>query len=164
MTDKEYKTMEKRIKIGVRMGLPIVREMITATAMTIEYRDDCQWLTKKDRLSKVKPYQIERLNAAIWRIGERLAGVFIHYSDDRQAVIDQIKEHLHPVKLRYIYERHLGHDTAWWTYRTRSLRGKGYGYSFTEQEVFHINLAVKEISARLLSIELVPDDLDETEE
>lgn len=155
---------ERRIKIGVHMGLPIVLEMLTTIGLRNAIGGECKWLMAKERRDNLKPWQIEKLNEAMWSIAETLSETLIRYSDERQSVIDQVKNALKPVKTNYVYERCMKHDTRWWTYRTRALHGNGYGYSFTEQEVFQINLAVKEISSRLLSMELVPDDLDDTEE
>lgn len=154
----------RRTRIGVEMGLPIVRAMITDTAIRNELGETCQWLGNKERRSKIKAHQVAKVNEAAWSIARQLASVRIQYSDDRQAVIDQIKTLLKPVKFSFIYERHLGKDVTWWTYRTRALYGKGgYGYTFTEEEVLEINLAVSDIVNRLLSIELVVDELPEEE-
>ncbi len=149
---------ERRIKIGVRMGLPIVLEMLTTIGLRNAIGGECKWLMAKERRDKMKPWQAEKLNEAMWNIAEELAYSHITYSEDRQAVIDQVKRVLKPVKTNYVYERCMKHDTRWWTYRTRALHGNGYGYCFTEQEVLQINLAIKEISSRLLSIELESDD------
>ena len=139
------------------MGLPIIQEMITNMAIKNVLEEPCQWLVIKERLAKIKPYQVDKLNTAITSISETLSSVHIEYSDDRQAVLDQIKKHLKPVKLKYIYEKHLNKDLAWWTYRTRKLIANGYGYTFTEEEVLRINLAIEDIVSRLRRIELVTE-------
>lgn len=156
-------TEPRRTKIGVRMGLPLVREMITDSAIRTELGEKCQWLGVKERREKMKQHHVEKLNRAAWAIADRLARVHIIYSTDRKAVIDQIKEHLRPVKLKYIYSKHLGKNTAWWTYRTRAPHGNGYCYTFTEEEIFQINIIVGEIAARLQRIELVADSDPEEE-
>lgn len=149
--------MENRIKLSVRMGLPLVLEMVTTIGLRDEVGGECMWLMSKARRDNMKPWQIELLNEAMQRIADRLAEVRITYSDDRQSVIDQVKEALKPVKTKYVYEKHLGMDTRLWTYRTRALHGKGYGYSFTEEDVLKINLAIADIVARLRRIELVAE-------
>ncbi len=149
---------KRRVRIGVNMGLPIVLEMLTVAGICEELNDRCAWLTDKERRAKMKPWQVEKLNEGMWRIAERLSKVVIVYSTDRQAVIDQIKEHLKPVKLKYIYGKHLGKNTAWWTYRTRRVREVDWGsYTLTAEEVLKINFAIADIANRVLSIELVSD-------
>lgn len=148
----------KRTRVGLRLGLPLIREMIPDLAVERVLGCDCSWLKNKSRRENMPPKNIARLNEATLIIGRQLAEVRIEYSTDRQAVIDQIREHLQNVKLRYVYGKHLGHSLEWWTYRTRRPYGNGYCYTLTEDEVLRINLAVADISARLLSIELVPDD------
>lgn len=151
---------ERRVKISVFLGLPIIQDMITNMAIKNVLNEPCQWLVIKERLAKIKPYQVDKLNSAISSIAETLSKVHIEFSDDRQVVLDQIKFHLKPVKLKYIYEKHLGKDLTWWTYRTRKLIGNGYGYTLTEEEVLRINLAIDDIASRLRRIELVPDDIE----
>lgn len=146
---------EKRVKIGAAQSVPLIREMITDTAIKEVLDEPCQWLVIKARRDKMKPYQADKLNLATSILAERLAGVHIAYSTDRQAVIDQIKEHLRPVKLKYIYGKHLGHNTVWWTYRTRRPYGNDYCYTLTEDEVLRINLAIEDIVSRLRRIEVV---------
>ena len=148
----------RRVKIGVRMGLPIVLEMLTVAGIREELNDSCEWLARMDRRAKMKPHQVEKLNNGMWSIAQRLSKVVIEHSDDRQAVIDQIKEHLKPVKLKYIYGKHLNKGLAWWTYRTRRVREMDWGsYTFTKEEVLKINFAIADIANRLLYIELVSD-------
>lgn len=144
----------KRTRVMARLGLPLIREMITDSAVEQVLGCDCSWLANKSRRDNMSQKNIDKLNEATLIIGKTLANVRIEYSTDRQAVIDQIKEHLRPVRLQYIYGKHLGHNTAWWTYRTRRPYGNGYCYTLTEDEVLMINLAIADISARLLSIEL----------
>ena len=151
---------ERRIKIPFQKGAMLVREMLTTKGIEAELGITCSWLYNTKRFCNVKPGHVDAMNCAMWGIADKLAEVHIEYSEDRQAVIDQIKLHLKPVKLKYIYEKHLGHDTQWWSFRTAKLYGNGYGYSFTEDDVLRINLAIEDIVARLRRIELVPDDID----
>ena len=151
---------ENSIRIGAKQGVPIVREMITDVAVCTELGESCPWLYRKERRDNISAKNLEKYNRAIVGIADKLAEVHIEFSEDRQAVLDQISECLKSVKLKYIYEKHLGHDTEWWTYRTRRLNDKGYGYSLTEEEVLKINLGVADIVARLRRIELVTDDAD----
>lgn len=148
-----------RTRVGLRLGLPLIREMITDTAIVRVLGVDSTWLRSKPRRENMSKKNIERINEATLIIGQQLAEVRIEYSTDRQAVIDQIKEHLQYVKLRYIYGKHLGHSLEWWNFRTRRPYGNGYCYTLTEDEVLKINLAVADISARLLSIELMSDEI-----
>lgn len=151
---------ESRIKIPFQKGAMLVREMLTTKGIEAELGITCSWLYDTKRFCKVKQGHVDAMNQAMWSIADKLSEVHIAHSDDRQSVINQIKTSLKPVKLRYIYEKHLGQDTQWWSFRTAKLYGNGYGYSFTEDDVLRINLAIEDIVARLRRIELVPDDID----
>ncbi len=159
---KLSKTKEKnmttgKIRIGAKQGVPLVREMILDIAVVAELGESCPWITRKERRDNISAKNIEKLNTAIDGIAQKLSQVSITYSTDRQAVIDQIKEKLQPVRLKYIYEKHLEHNTEWWTYRTRKADRNGFAYSLTEEEVLKINLAIADIVARLRRIELVAE-------
>lgn len=153
---------QERIKIEVYQGLPIIQEMIKDLAITREMGESVSWLGKRQTKNMSRNFQftftagdVVKLNAALWRIGERLSSTRIEFSEARQEVIDQIKEKLSDVFLPYIYLNKLEAKKHWWNYRMANDQAKGQKCTFKPEDVLKINLAIAEIAARLLSIELV---------
>lgn len=152
----------QRIKLEVYQGLPIVQEMIKDLAITKEMGEVQNWIGQRQFKRMSRNFQftftendVAKLNAAIWRIGERLAATRIEYSDARQDVIDQIKGKLSDVYLPYVYLVKLGVKKYWWNYRMANDYAKGQKCTFKPEDILNINLAVAEIATRLLNIELV---------
>lgn len=155
----------ERIKIEVYQGLPIIQEMIKDLAITKEMGVIHSWIYCRQKKQVIRNFQchfnesdIEKLNQAIWRIGERLQHTRIEYSEARQEVIDQIKQKLSDVFLPFIYLTKMQVKKFWWNYRMANDHSKGQKASFKPEDVLKINLAVAEIAARLLSIELVKEE------
>ena len=155
--------MEKqRIKLEVYQGLPIIQEMIKDLAITKEMGENACWLDRRQNKRMSRNFQftftesdVAKLNAAIWRIGERLSVTKIEYNVERQQVINQIKEKLSDVFLPYIYLDKMGVKKYWWNYRMANDYTKGQKCTFKQEDIVKINLAVAEIAARLLAIELI---------
>lgn len=152
----------QRIKLEVYQGLPIVQEMIKDLAITREMGEVQNWIGQRQFKRMSRNFQftftendVAKLNAAIWRIGERLAVTNIEFTGARQDVIDQIRLKLSDVYLPYIYEGRLGVKKYWWNARMVNSESKGTKANFHSEDVIKINLAVAEIATRLLSIELV---------
>lgn len=155
----------ERIKIEVYQGLPIIQEMIKDLAITKEMGESCNWICCRQKRQMSRNFQftftasdVEKLNQAIWRIGERLQHTRIEYSEVRQEVIDQIKQKLSDVFLPFIYLTKMQVKKFWWNRCMANDHAKGQKASFKPEDVLKINLAVAEIAARLLSIELVKEE------
>ena len=156
----------ERIKLEVYSGLPVIQEMIKDSAIVKEMGENASWLSQRQhkRMSRNFQYKftesdLQKLNVAIWNIGKRLSSVTIEYSEDRQLVIDQIKEKLSDVFLVFICESKLQKSIHWWNNRLKKTDSKGTKASFDPGDIVKINLALTEISARLLSVELVSGNL-----
>lgn len=152
----------QRIKLEVYQGLPIVQEMIKDLAITREMGETITWIGQRQFKRTIRNFtysftenDVAKLNAAIWRIGERLSVTTIEYKEDRQEVINQIKEKLSEVFLSFICTNKLQKSIHWWNNRLKSSEAKGTKASFLPEDIAKINLAVAEIATRLLSIELV---------
>lgn len=154
--------IQERIKIEVYQGLPIIQDMIKDLAITREMGESVSWLGKRQAKNKSRNFQfvftesdVQKLNEALWRIGERLSFTRIEFSEVRQEVIDQIKEKLSDVFLPYIYLNKMKEKKHWWNFRMANEHAKGQKCSFKPEDILKINLAIAEIAARLLSVELV---------
>lgn len=155
----------ERIKIEVYQGLPIIQEMIKDLAITKEMGESCNWICCRQKRQMSRNFQftftasdVEKLNQAIWRIGERLQHTRIEYIEVRQEVIDQIKQKLSDVFLSFVCLNKMKVRQTWWNNRMKNTDSKGTKASFNSEDVLKINLAVAEIAARLLSIELVKEE------
>lgn len=152
----------QRIKLEVYQGLPIIQEMIKDLAITKEMGEAINWIGQRQFKRTIRNFtysftkeDVAKLNAAIWRIGERLSATTIEYNEDRQQVINQIKEKLSPIFLSFICTNKLQKSIHWWNNRLKSSDAKGTKANFQPEDIVKINLAVAEIAARLLSIELI---------
>lgn len=153
---------QERIKIEVYQGLPIIQEMIKDLAITREMGESVSWLSSRQKKRMSRNFQfvftesdVQKLNEALWRIGERLKMLRLEYREVRQENIDQIKEKLSEIYLPYVYLEKMGMKDYWWNARMVRSDAKGTKASFKPEDVLKINLAIAEIAARLLSIELV---------
>lgn len=152
----------QRIKLEVYQGLPIIQEMIKDLAITKEMGEAINWIGQRQFKRTIRNFtysftkeDVAKLNAAIWRIGERLSATTIEYNEDRQQVINQIKEKLSSIFLSFICTNKLQKSIHWWNDKMKNSESKGSKSSFKPEDVTKINLAVAEIAARLLSIELI---------
>lgn len=157
--------MGERIKLEVYSGLPIVQEMIKDSAIVKEMGEHVSWMDSRIYQRTVRNFQykftagdVVKLNKAIWRIGERLSATRIEYDECRQTVIDRVKENLSPVWVSYIYMEKMKKNKSWWNNRMKRTESKGSKSTFSAEDVIQINLAVAEIAARLLSIELTVEE------
>lgn len=154
--------IQERIKIEVYQGLPIIQEMIKDLAITREMGEVITWLNQRQNKRVIRNFEysftatdVIKLNEAIWRIGVRLSTIRVENSENRQDVINQIKEKLSELWLPYIYATKMGKKPYWWNDRMKNSETKGNKSSFSAEDILKINLAIAEIAARLLSVELV---------
>lgn len=156
---KEKKCMEEtKMKINVYRGLDMIGDMIKITAICRECGKLRNWLHPKISKKNITLEQLDDINIAIWRIANRLLTQKVVYSDDRQAVIDQIHDKFDDVRMPYVYRERMGKNRMWYVNRTRNIQENKSTASFTESEIIEINLVVAEIAVRLLNIELVLDE------
>lgn len=164
---KEEKTIipsVERTSINIYEGLPIMLEAVKGTALCEEIGKVAEWLNSRLKRRKNGPYSIRKfseidvqlVNQAVWSLGKKLYETNIDYSDDRQVVIDQIKEKYSAVFQNYIAEKKLGWSDKKFKHRMVNSAAKGSYLSFTETEVQQIVLGVREIASWMLSIEFVP--------
>lgn len=146
---------ETKMKINVYSGLDMIEDMVKITAICRECGKFRNWLHPKIAKRNITIDQLDDINIAVWRIANRLLTQKVVYSDDRQAVIDQIHDNFDDVRMPYVYRERMGKTRMWYVNRTRNIQDNKSTVSFTEGEIMEINLIVAEIAARLLSIELV---------
>lgn len=156
----------ERVKFGIYEGLPELLEAVKGTALCAEIGKVAEWMNSRLKRRKNGPYSIRKftesdvqlVNQAVWSLGKKLSDVTIEYSTDRQVVIDQIKEKLAPVFLTYVAVKKMGWSDKKFKHRMVNSSAKGSYLSFTESDVQQIVLSVREIAARMLSMEFYLDN------
>lgn len=151
----------ERVKLEVYEHLPKLLETVKATAICAEINTTSQWLNGKLKRAPSSKYStrkftqidIEKLNEGIWSLARKLSVANVEYTDNRQEVIDQIKNNLSGVFLKSIAVKKMG-----WTesklkiYMVKSS-AKGNYLTFSKNDVQQLVLAVREVAMRMLSIE-----------
>ena len=153
--------MENRIKMEVYASLPELLEYVKATAICAEFGSHATWITS--RLNKIKngPYSVRKftpadmpkLNEAIWSLANKLAVIDITYSDERQEVIEQVREKMSPVFINNIAARKMGWTGTKFRCCMVNSNSKGRYMTFTQADIQQLVLAVREIAMRMLSVE-----------
>lgn len=149
--------------VNVYKGLEMVFQMVQKKAVAKAIDKTSVWIANKynrtftsGRAHAFYESDMDMINFAIWRIGNQLRGVRIVYSDDREQVISQMNEKIVPLlRMPYIYEDKMGKNRGWYGPRMAKTNPNAQIRSFSQDDVLQINLAVAEIAARLLSIQLV---------
>lgn len=149
---------ETKMKINVYRGLDMIGDMVKIMSISRGTGNKDRWLFPKITNKNISRDQLDCINISIWRIANRLLTQKVVYSDDRQAVIDQIHDKFDDVRMPYVYRERMGKNRMWYVNRTRNIQENKTTISFTESEIIEINLIVAEIAARLLNIELVLDE------
>lgn len=154
--------MAEKIQIHVEKALTIIQKMIKNVAITREMGVADSWIACKQNHNIIlasgdvfgfSKRDMIKINEALASIGKRLFNTQIVYSNDRDAVISQIKDVLSVVKSSYIYDA-LGKKKRWFETRLAKPFSTGRKSSFSEEDVININLIIRDIAGKLLSIEI----------
>lgn len=155
--------MEK-VKLPVNKGICLVLELIKEVSLCREMEVSTSWMYKRRNKSIIRNYRfdfskedVRLLNETIWRMAKRIESVEIVYNTDRQCMIEQIRQLLSEIKMPYIYQIRMKKQDWWWKARMMNSDASGAKRIFSEEDIWQINLAAKEIAARLLNIELIPE-------
>lgn len=152
--------MEK-YKIQVHEAIPLVHEMIKMVALGAEIGKSSSWIHNKQNgnVSNGKKNEfiqsdIDLINRGLQSMGKRLMETHIVYSEDREAVIGQVKEVSSAVNMPYIYLKRMGKNRTWYSNRVKKETPPAAKTSFSENDILSINMNIREIAIRLLSIEI----------
>lgn len=150
-----------RVKMDVYESFPELMEVVKATAICREVGVTSAWLNgklhrnanSKYSIRKFSAEDVQKLNEGVWSVARKLMAANIEYSEDRQLVIDQIKERYADVFMKQIAIQKMG----WSEGKIKSCMvkssSKGRYMTFGKQEVQQLVLAMREVAARMLSIE-----------
>ena len=92
--------------------------------------------------SRFSQEDIDRLNAWLPQIAMQLPTVIVRWSNDREAVIEQVRNLKPLLNLNYISEKYLGMNHRKFMERCSIRTGKGYNTSFNQQDIERLNSAI----------------------
>lgn len=150
---------KEKIKVEFQKGIVLVREMLKVNAIHIRTGKSRDWID--DRVSGrtvVKEEDLVLINKAIheagWDISETSLSLY-HPNPDTsiaagETIAEQSKSLQKTLAMDYIYERTLGKTKSWYNHRLTEPNR----YRFKDEEILTINLALREIGSKLMSIEL----------
>lgn len=156
----------EKIKISVQQALPMIAEMIKLKYVTDKLEKSSGWIYNKMNHAKTSTSSkgfnkddISKLNETITSIGEILLHKqIIPITDNeidtqtkKEDIIRQLKEVSTIISMPFIYENKLGKDKTWYAKRT----AKGSKYKFGENDILIMNITIREIGNKLLSLELI---------
>ena len=150
-----------RVKMDVYTNLPELMEVVKGTAICREIGVTSAWLNGKLHQNVNTKYSVRKfseddvckLNEGVWAVARKLMDATIEYSEDRQAVIDQVKERYADVFLKQVAIRKMGWSEGKIKSCMVKTSSKGRYMTFGKQELQQLTLANREVAARMLSIE-----------
>ena len=152
--------MNEKLKINIYKGLPIILEKIKTVALASVIGKPSSWINHKltnyvtaGVEKRFFESDLELLNMAVESLGNEIAAHVIEFSDDREAVIAQIRELSMFVAMPYIYDKVMHQKRQWYNCRMLPRKPGGKATSFKEDDIVTINMAVMQISNELRSIE-----------
>ena len=92
--------------------------------------------------SRFNQEDIDRLNAWLPQLAMQLPTMIVRWSDDREAVIEQVRNLKPLLNLNYISEKYLGMDHRKFMARCTIRVSKGYNTSFNQQDIDRLNSAI----------------------
>ena len=103
--------MNEKLKINIYKGLPMILEKVKVVVLAKVVGKVDSWIHSKLRHNEIKGVEqrfvesdIGLINKVLGEFGSLIAGCVIEFSDDREAVIQQIKSASNYVAMPYIYE------------------------------------------------------------
>jgi hypothetical protein len=152
--------MDRKLQVNIYTGLPMVLEKINTVALAAVIGKGGSWINNKHRHNVIKgkaqefvESDIVLMNSGLELLGDEITQSVIVYDDDREKVIEQIKELRKMVYIPYICSEVLKVDKSWFDRRMRPRTPGGKVCSFKEDDVFRINMGVIQIANQLKSIE-----------
>lgn len=152
--------MEKKFQINIYRGLPMVLEKINTVAMASVIGKGGSWINNKYRHNVIKgrPQEfiqsdVELINNGLPLLGDEILGLLIVYNEDRESVIEQIRNLRKIVSMPYVYNEVMKKDKRWFERRMQPRKPGGKACSFKEDDILRINMGAMQVANELKSIE-----------
>lgn len=140
----------------------MVQDMIKTIVISKEIGKSSGWIywrqchyEIKGKIYHFTQEDVDSINNAMDTIANRLKGMMITYSKDREEVIRQVKALSEIVKAAFIYDTKFGKNKSWWINRIRKVSKNGLCSSFSEEDILNINIVAMEIISKLSGIEFI---------
>ena len=153
--------MEK-LQIEVYKGMAMVAGMVKMKAFSEASGKSQAWwsckinhIVRRGKESKFEESDLSSLNSALEKLGAQLAEIQLVYSDDREALIEQIRKLDAIVCMPYIYDKVMSKGRTWYMNRMRKSLAGGRPYYFKEEDILQMNIAIIDIANRLKNIEFI---------
>lgn len=150
-----------KLKIPYEKSLPMIQEMIKMVALASEIGKDSSWIHNKQNHNRVREKErtfnesnIVELNEGLESIGNKLLQTIISSDCGREEIIAQVKSLSTIVSMPYLYEKKMGKNRAWYSNRMKKPSPSGLRYYFNEEDILSMNMSIREIANKLLSIEI----------
>ena len=154
--------MNEKIQINIYKGLPMVLEKIKSVALSAVIGKSNAWMNNKmnryilnGKVSEFTEPDIPLINNALQLLGDEIAQSIVRYSDDREAVILQVKQLATVICMPYIYETVMGKGRQWYNSRVLARVPGRKVCVFKEDDILKINMAAMQIANELRSIEFI---------
>lgn len=152
--------MNEKIQINIYKGLPMVLEKVKSVALSAVIGKSNAWMNNKmnryilnGKVSEFTESDIPLINNALQLLGDEIAQSIVQYSDDREAVILQVKQLATVICMPYIYENVMGKGRQWYNSRVLARVPGRKVCVFKEDDILKINMAAMQIANELRSIE-----------
>lgn len=151
----------ERIQMNATEGLKLITEMVTNNWLSemsgISFRMISFGI--KHNIVNGKPYyfnewQIRQINNAIILMSDSI--LYQKMFSDQDSFFS-LKRFGKKIKLNYIFQTLMGKTSKWQRMHMNDITETRYYGKFTDQEIININLSLRQMSAKLRSIELVCD-------
>lgn len=171
-SDKKASNLEKekeffdrnidRKQVNIYEGLPLILEKINCVALSSVIGKSDSWIRNKLGhyviKGKAKEFiltDLELINKGLILLGDEIMQNLVIYEEDREEVIEQIKELRKLVSMQYVCVEVLKENKRWMDSRMRHRPEGGKVCSFKEDDIHAINKAAMQIANELKSTELV---------
>lgn len=161
--EEEIKAVTNNVEkkqINIYEGLPMILEKIKGVALSAVMGKTDSWARHKLNRYEVNGYinefyinDLPLLNNGLYVLGEEIQQYLITYSEDREAVIEQIRRLSAFISMPYIYNKIMGKERQWYNSRMLARVPNRKVCVFKEEDIHQINMAAAQIAEELKSIE-----------
>ena len=162
ITIKAHLSMNEKIQINIYKGLPMVLEKVKSVALSAVIGKSNAWMNNKmnryilnGKVSEFTESDMPLINNALQLLGDEIAQSIVQYSNDREAVILQVKQLATVICMPYIYETVMGKGRQWYNSRVLARVPGRKVCVFKEDDILKINMAAMQIANELRSIEFI---------
>ena len=163
--EEEIKAVSNNVEkkqINIYEGLPIVLEKVKAVALSAVIGKSNAWIDIKLKHRMIKGNEnkftkedLLLINNGLNIIADEILQYIIQYRNDREEVIQQVKELASFIRMPHLYSQILGKTDSWYKPRMLARVPGRKVCTFKEEDIHQINMAAAQIAEELKSIEFI---------